>query len=144
MTPDTPPETPPPPRRRRRPDPLTPGMRDMLLASCRNRRDDVLHALDTNGIDYDPLARMRITDPGLYRITLWRARPEHLAAYRNARAVWRRKARSAAGAPLGSWRSRYVYEKAEFAALDMRDAARLVMGEPLPVEVFSTLFGRKR
>ena len=112
--------------------------------SLRCWREKLLHALNNNGVDYDPLVRMRTTAPGLYRITIWRAKPEHLAAYRKARATWRRKARSVATVAMMSQRSRYVYERAEHAALDMRDAARLVMGDPYPAGAFSTLFGRSQ
>jgi hypothetical protein len=45
-------------------------------------QSNVLQSLNNNGVDYDPIVRMRITDPELYRITMLRAKPEHLAAYR--------------------------------------------------------------
>jgi hypothetical protein len=119
-------------------------MMGALTASCRSRREEVLLSLGTDGGDYDPLARMRAANPKLYRITMWRARAELLAAYRKARAAWRRKARAAAATAAGSMRSCPAYERAERAALDMCDAARRVIVDQYPAGAFSTLFGRSQ
>lgn len=134
-TPDTTLATNELPHRRRRSEPHRNPHDDVV-------QSNVLQSLNNNGVDYDPIVRMRITDPELYRITMLRAKPEHLAAYRITRATWRRKARSAAAAVLGSWRAQNAYQRALSAAVDMHQAARLVMDDMYPAGMFSTLFGR--